>query len=472
MKFIGGIQNFRIENNSISISLPYYHRAATGLLSGAEVYAFPKISTITNAAGQETQVKEIIISPFNPKDWHNIYELDLIMDDKPGMINLITEILMKKSINIYIQESLITNDEQNFSVNLIVDVNDFRASLGSDEEMKKNLENSLLEIGTKLERYSPCRQLRNNSYEVQSKRKTNNVDDETLRNFYFNNHSIQIRNKELGINKQLIQALFQDADTRVELQGTVFSDTDEKMIIVRFFNRDQLVVNFDIEHSNKLGAIFHYSSLIKKISSSYNIISCYNRVEDVTETGHWYVMLDVSHDVEKLYVLFTELSKPDKYFLKLNIHKYSKSIENITLSNLYQHFPSQSNLLNETKKKELDEFNENKYREAMKAIVEIQDDFNKNVSLLKQDIIKNRGIIKNARNQYITLSIILILICSYLIVKTTPKAEWESIYIKVAAIGAGLMVLVHFLVVYLELPQLIKRIFKKGDNDTETNSKH
>ena len=137
MKFIGGIQNFRIDNNSISIKLPYYHRAATGLLSGAEVYLFPKISTIKNAAGQETSVKEIIISPFHPNDWFNIYEMELIMDDKPGMINSITEILKEKNINIHIQESLITNDEQNFSVNLIVDTRDFQKKLGNIATIEK-----------------------------------------------------------------------------------------------------------------------------------------------------------------------------------------------------------------------------------------------------------------------------------------------------------------------------------------------
>lgn len=459
MKFIGGIQNFRIDNNSISIKLPYYHRAATGLLSGAEVYIYPKISTIKNANGQETQVKEIIISPFHPNDWYNIYELELIMDDKPGMINLITKILKEKNINIHIQESLITNDEQNFSVSLIVDVKDYSNSLkimgNNEKNMHEDLSNSFKEISITLEKFMPCKQLRNNSKEVQMNKKTNYVENDTLKHFYSNNyHAIQIINKQLIIGKQIIQALFQGVDSNHEIQGTVFSDTNEKMIIVRFFNRDQHVVHFDIQHENKLGAIFLYSSLIKETSISYNIISCYNRIENTTETAHWYVLLDVSHDIEKLYILFSKLcSSSTNYVQKLIVHNYSRSIEYLNLSTLQHSFPSLRNLSNEKKVKDTDLVNEAKYREVLNEI-----------SQIKENNEQNKAEFKKAKTQFWVISLIMILICSYILAKIIPETDFEKMYFKIAAIGGGLMTIVHILVVYLELPKLLRNIFKINSN--------
>ncbi len=187
MKFVGGIQNFKIENNSITIKLPYYHRVATGLISGAEVYLFPKILKVKNAAGLETEVKEIIISPFPPCDWLTIYEMELVMEDKPGMINLITSILAENDINIHIQESLINNDEQNFSVSLIVDIKKFQNKFKHDDSnsMQSVLEKAFVDKDISLEKFQPCKQLYNNSQDFQkSSKKTNYIDNIKLVDYY------------------------------------------------------------------------------------------------------------------------------------------------------------------------------------------------------------------------------------------------------------------------------------------------
>lgn len=468
MKFIGGIQNFKMDNNSISIKLPYYHRVGTGLFSGSEVYVFPKVSTIKNAAGQKTLVREIIVSPFHPNDWHTIYEMELIMDDKPGMINSIAQVLKDKSINIHIQESLITNEEQNFSVSLIVDTRDYRKSFKNmeqiEQDMQADIAKSFAQIGISVEKFLPCKQLRNNSSEMQLKKKTNSVDNDTLKNFYSNNYRPnQIVNKQLIIGKQVLQALFQDTDSSAELQGTVFSDTNEKMIIIRFFNRDQHVVHFDIQHDNKLGAIFYFTSLIKEISRSYNIISCYNRVENTTETAHWYVLLDVSHDIEKLHLLFTNITKDAKNVQKLIVHNYSRSIEYLKLNNLQRSFPSQANINSEKKKKQKDLLDEMKYREVMNEL-----------SKMQHEMTRNNRIIKKAKAQFWTVSGIIIIVFSAILAKVIPAADFQKMYLTIAAIAGGLVTLVHFLVAYLELPKLLKNILKrrkdKFTEEFQTNS--
>lgn len=459
MKFIGGIQNFKIDNNSISIRLPYYHRVGTGLFSGAEIYVFPKISTIKNAAGQKTLVREIIVSPFHPNDWYTIYEMELIMEDKPGMINSIAQVLKDKSINIHIQESLITNAEQNFSVSLIVDTRDyqklFKNSMQIEQDMQADIAKSFSQIGVSVEKFLPCKQLRNNSSEMQLKKKTNSVDGDTLKHFYSNNYRPnQIVNRQLIIGKQVLQALFQYTDSSAELQGTVFSDTNEKMVIIRFFNRDQHVVHFDIQHDNKLGAIFQYSSLIKESSPSYNIISCYNRVENTTETAHWYVLLDVSHDIERLHLLFKNITTNTKDVQKLIVHNYSRSIEYLKLNSLQRNFPSQANVNTEKLKKQTDLLNDMKYREVMNELKKMQ-----------PEMVRIKSAIKKTKAQFGIVSGIILIACSAILARVIPAADFEKMYLKIAAVAAGLVTLVHFLAVYLELPKLLKNIFKRRNGE-------
>lgn len=456
MKFIGGIQNFKVDNNSISIKIPYYHRVATGLVSGAEVYLFPKILKTKNAAGLETEVKEIIISPFQPIDWLTIYEMELVMEDKPGLINLITGVLKENSINIQIQESLINNDERNFSVSLIVDVKHFQQKCLLSEQkvsMKEVLEQSFTSKGIHLEKFQPCKQLHNNSKYIQGQeKKTNCIDDEILANYYEPFYRpVQIIKKELVIGKQIIQDLFQESIDNAELQGTIFSDTDEKLIIVRFFNIDQHIVHFDIQHENRLGAISHYSSLIQQASASYNIISCYNRIENATETAHWYVLLDVSHEIDKLQGLFSKLNSTDKFTKKLNIHNYSRSIERLTLPELFRKFPSLSNIAADNRLKAKEAATEDKFQEALSQI-----------NLLKEEISAKHIEFMNTKRQIWIYVLLITLAVSYLIAKTITIAEVNKIWVIVLAIASGLYSLSHLLGAYEAIPKLVKRLTGKG----------
>lgn len=389
------------------------------------------------------------------------------MDDKPGMINQITEILKSKNINIHIQESLITNDEQNFSVSLIVDTKDFIRRIskngGSEKLMEDELSTDFAAIGIHMEKFLPCKQLRNNSTDVQSNKKTNAVDNDTLNNFYtINYHPIQIIKKELVIGKQVIQALFQDIDGNADLQGTIFSDTNEKMVIVRFFNIDQHVVYFDVQHENKLGALFHYSSLIKETSSSYNIISCYNRVENATKTAHWYVLLDVSHDIDKLHTLFNKLSSAGHFTQRLIIHNYSRSIELLKITNLYKNFPSQTNINSDKILKLKEAAIELRFQEAINKISNIEGEFSSKINTLKDHLLDNQAHLKRVQKQSWVLAGLILAINAYLISKFITKEDFNNMYIILAAIISGILTLVHLIVVYIEVPKVIKKIFKKN----------
>ncbi len=239
------------------------------------------------------------------------------------------------------------------------------------------------------------------------------------------------------------------------MQGTIFSDTSEKLIIVRFFNVDQLVVYFDIQHENRLGAISQYSSLIKKISKSYNVISCYNRIENAKKTAYWYVLLDVSHDISVLHNLFYEL-RSASYTMSLNVHSYSRSIEAMNLPELFPEFPSIAHVTIENNQKAKDTENATKFQEAINQI-----------NILKEDLLSRELEFKATKRQFWIVLFFIILIITFLLTKTVTYSDVNKVWLIVVAIASGLLTLIHVLVVYFEAPKMYDRIFKKRNKETK-----
>ncbi len=340
MKLIGKIHTFSIENDRLAFMIPHYHRSSTGLLSETKLYAYPKISTLKNGFGDDVLVKEIIFSPFRPMNWKSIWKLELVTKDRPGLIKDITKILKDKRINIHIQESLITNNESDFTINLIVDCNlfckNFKNELTNEldslkSEMISDLDNSLKTINVNVEKLEPFKFLRNNSEDEVTKRNNNLIGKDLLEHFYNDDYSpIGIKEKTVTLDRIILDALDINVDSKSPakiIQGTLFSDSEEKFIVLRLFDATQLLVFLDIKHSNKIGAINLFADAINNKCDKYNIISCYNRIEDEKRVARWNVLLDVSAKPELLPSLIKEIKEQKNIHVhEVYIIDYSKSI--------------------------------------------------------------------------------------------------------------------------------------------------
>jgi len=99
------------------------------------------------------------------------------------------------------------------------------------------------------------------------------------------------------------------------LNYTINSDTDEKYILVRFFEKNN-IVQLDIEHkAGRYGVLYYFTNVISKYK--YNIISSYDRVQNADTinskaTSHWIVMLECTPNKNDLLQLIKDLEDTEK----------------------------------------------------------------------------------------------------------------------------------------------------------------
>lgn len=346
MKFIGGINTFKIENSALTVHFTHYHRSATGLLTNARVYAFPRINSLNSGE----IIHELIISPFKPKNWDMIWKLEVSTIDRTGLIRDVTEVLKDDEINIFVQESLITNRDKNFTISIIGNFEHFFDDIVSSDRQTNNSQkyNSELEFlkgeglalltggltkkqdeynksqnvnyNFDILRFEPIRFLTDLSYKKAKPQRnqtaatdgvSNEISWDKLKDYY-EKKSQAIKNKSILLKKDLVAdlKLSELADDKNILQGAIFSDSEDKFIIVRFFEKKQLVAHLEIKHQNKSGAIHQFTKTICDVSQhSFNIISSYNRIEDDDQFAYWYVLLDVTKKGVELSRLIEQLRK-------------------------------------------------------------------------------------------------------------------------------------------------------------------
>jgi len=346
MKFIDCIETFEIENGQLETFLRMYHRAAMGLRTDTKVYVFPRRTPLVLANGepvlQDNDVREVIISPFKPRNWGNIWKLEIGTVDRPGVIRDITKILAERAVNIHIQESLITSHDQEFQVSLIADFADFiesfkelkeKESAGhSSPTWKSEIEHILLNFKPAINilAFKPLRFLLNNS---RGKPGDNiNLITKVQKHHYYSDAytSIWVKDKKIVFSEGVLSdlGLFDVGPKNGSVQGTIFSDTEEKFIIVRFFHKAQELVHLEIAHENQPGAISEFASLIAPggdDKDEHNIINCYNRIEDDRTTAHWNVLVDVTKNSANLPDLLQDLHKLP-YVKTVKVEAYSAEL--------------------------------------------------------------------------------------------------------------------------------------------------
>ncbi|HRH42604.1 MAG TPA: hypothetical protein PKY82_13330 [Pyrinomonadaceae bacterium] len=343
MKFVSGIHTFAFEENKLIIDIPYYHRTSTGLLPETTVYLYPRIT-------DKNKVHEVIMTPFHPEDWANIWRLELNAKDRPGLIKEITRILSDERINILVLESLITNHNHESKISILAkfDIYFKKQNLLVKEnitqknyfqKIKATFDEATNGNADKVDvkRFEPIKFLFDNSNIFSSHDVSEyNYVEENRRSHYFDNRyqGTTIKDKKVEIDNRLIEDLglkkySGDSD---DVQGIIFSDTEDKFILVRFFSKDQLIVYLEITYDVfPYGVIFELAETIHNVDENFNLISCYNRIRNDRNNAVSYFMVDVTSNPEQINLLIAELKaiiNPVRV-IEVRILNYSRNFREI-----------------------------------------------------------------------------------------------------------------------------------------------
>lgn len=326
MKFIGKIRKTKLKEKEIDIKIDSYHRSATGALTGTKLYAYPVLTS-----NEGLHYREIILSQYPIVFWGNIFRLKFWVQDKPGVTKIIFERLKEANINITTQESIMTKyHESYFSISLVADFtnvfekknkyyihDDYKtlkgkryALSGLVEELFSDCDEiNKVTFHEKNPTLKPLELLNHHSGRYDNSESVNHIPEETLSKYrervsYSN--STNIWNGKISLNKEMIDDL--KLNYTENIYYTVNSDTEEKYLIVRFFDETQKIIQLDIEHnSHQSGILYKLSNEIKEIDG-YNIINSFDRIQDHNRTSHWVVMIDCSSNPQKVGNLINNLA--------------------------------------------------------------------------------------------------------------------------------------------------------------------
>ncbi len=327
MKFIGTIRQTKLEDET-KIYIDKVHRAATGALSGSKLYAYPVFEE-----RNKHKYREVIFSQYPPKCWHNIFRLRFWAQDKPGVTKTIFEKLKNAGILITTQESIMTKyHDHYFTISMVADftkVFEYGKEYFVLHDNFDTVEDKLEELNEKIlkkifnnceeldyERImdnpsiKPLRQLNYHSGRYNTIKQVNDIaleDQESNRPDVTYHNDVTIYEGYIYINRRIIDVI-QLRDTG-NIFYTVNSDTDEKYLIVRFFDPQRKIIQLDIEHySHVLGTLFKFANEIKKVDG-YNIINSFDRIQDHQKTSHWVVMIDCTSNSNEILNLLVKLRK-------------------------------------------------------------------------------------------------------------------------------------------------------------------
>lgn len=291
------------------LKVPYYHRAAAGLLTGTTVFVLPLVHS-----------KEMIITPLKPDNWGDIWRIEMFLLDKPGAVRSVLETMKRNNINILLEESNtdcsyiknISNSKAH-KLTLIIDLEKYNEVVDGHSEHRNTIHRPNIK---------PNRLINEIIYSSREYVLTSNNEDQWA--FKFERVEFFFRNKENRLNYDLIKVhrghlripvnLFRSFYSTLpsELWASVTSDHDDKWIKISFLEREKRYLNLKVKHRDAVGILYKMSKELARLG--INIRSSFSRMVFAESTAEWFALLEASKDISSRSFLdfFAYLNDPSK----------------------------------------------------------------------------------------------------------------------------------------------------------------
>lgn len=330
---LGQLISRKIKDGSLKIELSedYWYS------SKINVYAMPNLD---NSSGNI----DIIVSPFSPNSWANIYALKAVPVQKfdgPGFITKFTDILRSNNINILKLQSNPTFSIEPYSFWLLldltkcpflVDIDSIIASKPPNPEdeyhyhfRKELIQEKLQSILSELILVSEARGtqfLYNFVHETKKNHKEYWQEMSTTENIRFDIENYQ------GVVPKFV--LDQSGLSRKEIQYSIISNPNQKtFFILRIFG-DESVMYLSIQNIDVIGSINDVSKAIS--DNNGNVLSATALIEKaINGKSHYFTLISIhSNNVKNM---LAELSRIDNV-QKIIVYNYSENIKTIGLSSM------------------------------------------------------------------------------------------------------------------------------------------
>lgn len=354
MRFIDTIRKTNLLDGKINIVFNEKTRLALNIKTNSKLYVFP----VRAERNGIITYQELVFSQQAPHKWKNLFRLRFWAVDKSGVITKIFKRLSSVGINISTQESIMTKYHDHFfTISLVADFSDVFNSenIKAGEEHVEDTDD-LRDKAKRLRDY--LKNLFSDMTEL--KDYTETADNPTVKplrllNYYtgryksdssFNNTSASFNDilcedqkKYFSTSPDFNELKISDDGVSIEkkitdeirlnhngnIYYTVNSDTEEKYIIVRFFDDTKHIVQLDVVHTSNEVGILH--KVAKEISQrGFNIINSYDRIQDSEKTSHWVVMIDCTSKPDEIMNLIKTIS--DKTYKEVGVVSATESFIN------------------------------------------------------------------------------------------------------------------------------------------------
>ncbi|MBA4851342.1 hypothetical protein [Emticicia sp. BO119] len=330
---LGQLISRKVKNGSLKIELSedYWYS------SKINVYAIPNLD---NQGGNI----DIIISPFPPNSWKNIYALKVIpiqKFDSPGFITSFTDILRDNNINILKLQSNPTFAIEPYSFWLLLDLTKSPILTDIDSQISNcspNLEDEYHYYYRKELIEQQLQTILAELIEIAEARGTQflyNFVHKTEKNYkvYWDEMSgtenirFDIENYQ-GVIPRFV--LDKSELKRDEIQYSIISNPNQKtFFILRIFG-DEPVIYLGIQNIDVIGSINEISKAISR--NKGNVLSATALIEKAIHgKSHYFTLISInSNDVKNM---LNDLSQIDDV-QKIIIYNYSENIKSIGFSSL------------------------------------------------------------------------------------------------------------------------------------------
>ena len=340
MKFISGIKCHPI-NSKVEIKIPFYHRTSISFFNESYVYYITRTFESNNSL-----IRELILTPIIPDNWHHVRRITINAIDSPGIINAITTKLRDLKINVNIEEALTTQIGAIHNINLIVDLGFYihennintggkipNEALSKLEVELRNLINPVTNQNIVYDGQISIKELTflESISNIPSNFPISNIPDFQFRDCA--NQKIKNRNGRVELSENILNDL--SLNNSHSFYYTMFSDTEEKYIKIVFFDPNQSVTFIGVHHQDIYGAIAKFTEIIYK-DYNYNILASYSHQQMQKETAHWYALVDITNKSKEFFTETLDALRTAKYGDKgankkvLNVFLIESNVETIS----------------------------------------------------------------------------------------------------------------------------------------------